>query len=80
MKFKRVGKNGCISIPRDIAAKLDMTAGRTVDLTATNDGKLIISRHIDTCRFCGAAENVKPFGDIIICQMCAAKLYEEVNS
>lgn len=77
LKFKKLSKSRGITIPKDIAAHLDFGAGTAVDLTAT-DGKLIITKHADTCRFCGVAENVKLFGDVFVCPLCAAQLYKEV--
>ena len=77
VKFKRLPKARGVTIPKDIAAHLDFDAGTAVDLTAA-DGKLIISKHVDTCRFCGGADNIKRFGDIFVCPVCAARLYKEV--
>ncbi len=77
VKFKRLSKSRGVTIPKDIAAHLDFGAGTAVDLTAA-DGKLIISKHVDTCRFCGGAENIKQFGDVFVCPVCAARLYREV--
>lgn len=76
-KFKRLSKARSITVPKDIAAHLDFDAGTAVDLTAA-DGKLIITKHVDTCRFCGGAENVKQFGGVFVCPLCAARLYKEV--
>ena len=77
-KFKRLSKSRSITIPRDMAAQLDIDAGTAVDLTTTQDGKLIISKHVDTCRFCGGADNVKQFRGMVICPVCATALYTEV--
>ncbi len=77
VKFKRLSKSRGVTIPKDIAAHLDFGAGTAVDLTAA-DGKLIISKHVDTCRFCGGAKNIKQFGDVFVCPVCAARLYKEV--
>ncbi|MEZ3437821.1 MAG: AbrB/MazE/SpoVT family DNA-binding domain-containing protein [Oscillospiraceae bacterium] len=77
VKFKRLSKSRGVTIPKDIAAHLDFGAGTAVDLTAA-DGKLIISKHVDTCRFCGGADNIKQFGDVFVCPVCAARLYKEV--
>lgn len=76
-KFKKMSKNRGVTIPRDMAELADMKAGTALDLTVA-DGKIIISKHIDTCRFCGSAENVKRFHDVCCCPMCAAELYKEV--
>lgn len=76
-KFKRLSKARSVTIPKDMAAELDFIAGTALDLTA-EEGKLIVTRHVDTCRFCGGAEKVKRFGDIFICPDCAAKLHKEV--
>lgn len=77
-KFKMISKARSVTIPKDIAAHLDFDAGTAVDLTAA-DGKLIVSKHVDTCRFCGTAESVKRFEDVFVCRFCAARLYEEVS-
>ena len=77
-KFKRLSKSRGVTIPKDLAAFLDLKAGDAVNLDARGDGTLIISRHVDTCRFCGGSEKVKRFGDIFVCSSCAAKLHKEV--
>lgn len=77
VKFKKLSKSRGVTIPKDIAAHLDFGAGTAVDLTAA-DGKLIVSKHVDTCRFCGGADNIKQFGDVFVCPVCAARLYKEV--
>lgn len=76
-KFKRISKARSITVPKDIAAHLDFSAGDAVELTASN-GSLFITKHVNTCRFCGGAENVKQFGDVFVCPLCAARLYKEV--
>lgn len=78
VKFKKISKTRSVTIPKDIAAHLDFDAGAAVDLTAAG-GKLIITKHVDTCRFCGTAENVKKFGDVFVCRFCAVELLEEVS-
>lgn len=76
-RFKRLSKSRGITIPKDMAVELDFGAGTALDLTAES-GKLIVTRHVDTCRFCGEAERVKRFGDIFVCSDCAVKLHKEV--
>ncbi|MCI5668798.1 MAG: AbrB/MazE/SpoVT family DNA-binding domain-containing protein [Oscillospiraceae bacterium] len=79
-KHKRLSKGRGVTIPRDMAAYLGLEAGTAVDLTATGDGRLIISKHADTCRFCGGTERIKYFSGIFCCPHCAKALYEEVCS
>lgn len=79
-KYKKLSKARSLTIPRDIAAHLGMEAGTAVDLTASADGMLIITKHINTCRFCGGTEKIKWFNGIYCCPICATKLYEEVCS
>lgn len=76
-KFKKLSKARGVTVPKDLAAHLDFEAGTAVDLTAA-DGMLIVSKHVDTCRFCGGTENIKQFGDVFVCPVCAARLYKEV--
>ncbi|MBP1544344.1 MAG: AbrB/MazE/SpoVT family DNA-binding domain-containing protein [Oscillospiraceae bacterium] len=78
IKYKKLSKARSISIPKDMAAHLDLAPGTAVDLTAAKNGDLIIRRHAPTCRFCGGAENVKHYRDIMLCPLCATELYREV--
>lgn len=78
VKFKRLSKSRGVTIPKDIAAYLDLNAGDTVDLDARGDGALVITKHANTCRFCGGADNIALFGDVHICPGCAERLYKEV--
>lgn len=79
-KYKKLTGSRGLTIPKDMAAHLGFNAGTAVDLTASGDGKLIISRHEVTCHFCSGAEKVKQFGGIYCCPLCAARLYEEVSA
>lgn len=78
VKFKKLSKARGVTIPKDLAAFLDLKAGDAVDLEACGNGTLAIAKHVNTCRFCGGAENVKRFGDVFVCPVCAARLYKEV--
>lgn len=78
-KFKKLTKTRSLTIPQDMAAYLDLAPGTSVDLTAA-DGKLVVTKHIETCRFCSGTEQVKLFGDIFCCPLCSARLYKEVNT
>ena len=79
-KYKKLSRSRGSTIPKDVAARLDLAPGDAVDLTATGSGDLIIRRHTPKCRFCGGTENIKHFGDITICPLCATKMYQEVCS
>lgn len=77
IKYKKLSKARSVSIPKDMAAHLNLSAGDSVELDAAPNGDLIIRRHAPTCRFCGGAD-VKRYADIHICRQCAADLYKEV--
>ena len=79
-KFKKLSKGRSVTIPKDMAAHLDLNPGDAVDLTAAGNGDLIIRRHTEACRFCRGTENIKRFADIVICPLCATKMYQEVCS
>lgn len=60
IKFKKLTKSRGLTIPRDMAAHLDLDAGTAVDLTASADGKLIITTaKILTCGRCEPAELIR---------------------
>ncbi len=78
VKFKKLSKTRGVTIPKDLASWLDLSAGDAVELDARGDGSLVITKHANTCRFCGGADNIKQFGDVYVCPVCAARLHKEV--
>lgn len=78
MTSKRLTSKSGVTIPKDIRIRLGWQPGMSVDLEPDGNGALIIRPHIDCCRFCGRAENIRKYKDVCVCADCAAKMKEAV--
>lgn len=78
MTSKRLTSKSGVTIPKDLRLQLGWEPGMSVDLEPDGNGRLLISAHINRCRFCGAIENVRKYKDVCVCADCAAKMKEAV--
>lgn len=67
---KKVTGSGGITLPREIRTELGIPAGSAVDIT-TDEERIIISKHVPLCSFCGSPENVVRVLKTEICRKCA---------
>ena len=70
---KKLNRNGGLTIPKAVRAELGVFSGDGVDIEVIGD-KLVLSRHVNTCRFCGSPDNIKTVMGIYYCGDCAVKL------
>lgn len=73
-RFKTITKRRQLTLPKDIAAHLNMSRNDQVELTTTPDGDLLVRKINKVCRFCGSSRNVIHFGDIFVCHGCAVSM------
>lgn len=78
MTSKRLTSKSGITIPKDVRLQLGWQPGMSVDMETTGDGGLLIRPHVDLCRFCGTAKNVRKYKDVCICPACSAEMKEAV--
>lgn len=78
MTSKRLTSKSGVTIPKDMRISLGWQPGMTVDLDTTDDGALLIRPHINRCRFCGNADNVRKYKDVCVCSSCSAEMKEVV--
>lgn len=78
MTSKRLTSKSGITIPKDIRIQLGWQPGISVDIDTDGRGSLLITPHVDRCRFCGTAENVKKYKDVCVCASCSAEMKEAV--
>ncbi len=68
---RKLMQNGGITIPKDMRLKLGWKRGMSLDISTTLDGGLIVRKHVEICRFCGASQNLCRFRDLVMCRNCA---------
>ena len=78
MTSKRLTSKSGITIPKDVRLQLGWQPGISVDMETTGDGGLLIRPHVDRCRFCETAENVRKYKDMCICPSCFTEMKEAV--
>ena len=78
MYYKKVSSNRGITIPKALAFETGIDSKTPVDVYS-EDGKIIIKKHVPECRFCGDKLRAKVYKGIEVCPFCAAELSKEVN-
>ncbi len=79
-KHKKLTANRSVSLNKDICAFLGLQGGDPLDVTAQDDGTVLICKHSPKCRFCGDNINAVSVMGIDICPSCAERLLREVKS
>lgn len=77
MFHKKLTSKRGITIPKELAVEAGMDSGTPVDIDVV-DGKVIISKHVAQCRFCGDKLSAVNFKGIEICPNCATELGKAV--
>lgn len=78
VKHKKLTSKNGITIPKDLREEAGFYPGMAVDVE-TNNGEIIIRKHVPICKFCGALEKVHVAMGIDICEDCAEKIAERVG-
>ena len=72
--FKRVTNSGSLSIPVAIRRQQGIQPGDGVEITLTDDNKLVIAPYQLRCSFCETTEDVQDFHGKGICKDCIRKI------
>lgn len=72
--YKKLTKNGAITIPRTVRSKLGIYPGDGVEIDVTEAGDIVIGRHRPGCICCGNTVDVIRQGDKYICSVCIGEL------
>lgn len=80
VKSKKISRNRSVTIPKDIAAAVGITAGTAVDLIDSDD-MIMIRRHIPICFFCGkdVVNDSYHLCGKTVCANCAVELRKEYD-
>lgn len=77
--FKKINKNGSVTIPRNIRAAVGLFSGNGVEINVNSDGSLTIKPSALCCRFCGSLREILTVENIVICVDCAKKILAKVD-
>lgn len=78
-KHKKIGKNGQLTIPKDMRADAGLLPGTAIDIERTDKG-LLLSPHVPVCKVCGGIECVIDYRGLFdICHSCIDELTEIVK-
>lgn len=78
-KFKKINKNGSVTIPKEIRAEAGLFSGNGVAIDARPDGSVLITPAAPSCRFCGSMTDILTIDNIIICMGCTKKILSKVD-
>lgn len=77
MFHKKVTSKRGITVPKILAFETGIDANTPVDIYSDN-GRIVIEKHVPQCRFCGDKLNARKYKGIEICPSCAAALEKAV--
>jgi len=70
---RKIDDLGRIVLPAEIRRSFDLREGDHIDI-AVDDGKIILSKRLNTCTFCGGGEALRQFRAHPVCASCLAEL------
>lgn len=73
---RKIGKGGAITVPANVRRELGIEGKEKVELSVTDDGKIIVERVVGRCVFCSSDENLKKMKRHFVC----AKCLDEMNN
>lgn len=79
LKHKKLTSKRGISLNKDICAFVGLQPGDPVDVTAQDDGTVLIRKHSPQCRFCGDMTTAVHIMGIDICPNCAELITKEMT-
>ncbi len=79
MFHKKVTSSRSVTLPKALAFETGIDANTPIDIYS-DGGKIVIEKHVSTCRFCGDKLHAKKYKGIEICPDCAKALNEEVTA
>lgn len=72
--FKKLTSHGSVSIPVAIRRELALEPKDPVELSVTDDSRILIQPYTLRCNFCKGTEGVKKFQGKGICPACIRKI------
>lgn len=78
--FKKINKNGSITIPKEIRADAGLFPGNGVEIKTNDDGSIVINPSAPCCRFCGSPDKIIKVKNINICCECAKLVSAKANT
>ncbi len=72
---RRVDELGRIVIPAELRRTMNIYERDQIEIFSEND-RIILKKHEDSCIFCGGDENLSLFKEKYVCSSCLEKLRE----
>ena len=70
---RNVDELGRIVIPKEMRTKMNISSSDPIEIYVEGD-KIILSKYVDSCLFCGSGENLCSFKGKKICQVCVDEI------
>lgn len=70
---RKVDDLGRIVLPAEIRRSFDIREGDHIDI-AVDENKIILSKQLNSCMFCGGTESLRQFRNHPVCASCLAEL------
>lgn len=72
--IRTISKAGSITVPVEIRRALDLHPKMAVEMTITEDQKIVIGAHQEGCVICGSLEDLRQVKSKKVCAACAHTL------
>ncbi|MGL5438812.1 MAG: AbrB/MazE/SpoVT family DNA-binding domain-containing protein [Filifactoraceae bacterium] len=73
---RKISKSGTITVPSNLRRQLGIEAREKIELSVTDDGKIIVERTIGHCIFCGSDQELSKMKKHYICKECLSEVYK----
>ena len=70
---RNVDELGRIVIPKEMRTKMNISSSDPIEIYVEGD-KIILSKYVDSCLFCGSSENLCSFKGKKICKVCVDEI------
>ncbi len=74
---RKIDELGRIVIPMEFRNTLDLNARDSIQISL-EDGRIILSKVMDSCIFCGSRDKLKSYRGKLVCGRCAADVKKKL--
>lgn len=71
--IRRIDELGRIVLPVNLRREQDIDTNDAVEVYSDGE-KIIVRKHIKSCVFCGAEENIRDINGKSVCRMCISEI------
>lgn len=74
---RKIDELGRIVIPMEFRNTLDLNARDSIQISL-DDGRIILSKVMDSCVFCGSQDRLKAYRGKLVCGRCATEVKKKL--